>query len=291
MSQLLKRSLLVGLLALAPLALQGCDLVRVFFPSSEHESVPPELPAELASPAVLLFSKTNGFRHDEAIDAGLPAFEEIARKRGWGLFATENGAVHNSEQLARFDIIVWFQVSGDVLDDQQRSALQDWIGAGGSFFGIHGTGGDPSYSWEWHPGILVGAQFIGHPLGPQFQEATVQVEAPEHPVMRHLDDVWVRTDEWYSFAKSPRGPGVQVLATLDESSYSPRMKIFFMNRDLSMGADHPIIWTHCIGPGHVLYSALGHLSEAYTEPAHRTLLEEGIAWLIGARARDCIVPG
>ena len=57
MSQLLKRSLLVGLLALAPLALQGCDLVRVFFPSSEHESVPPELPAELASPAVLSYSR------------------------------------------------------------------------------------------------------------------------------------------------------------------------------------------------------------------------------------------
>ena len=131
MSQMLKRSLLVGLLALSPIALQGCDLLRVFFPSSEHESVPPELPTDLASPALLLFSKTNGFRHEEAIDAGLPALEEIARARGWGLFATENGAVHNSEQLARFDVIVWFQVSGDVLDDQQRSALQSWIESGG----------------------------------------------------------------------------------------------------------------------------------------------------------------
>jgi hypothetical protein len=291
MSQLLKRSLLVGLLALAPLALQGCDLVRVFFPSSEHESVPPELPAELMSPAVLVFSKTNGFRHDEAIDAGLPVLEEIARKRGWGLFVTENGAVHNSEQLARFDAIVWFQVSGDVLDDEQRIALQDWIRSGGSFFGIHGTGGDSSYSWDWHPETLVGAQFIGHPMGPQFQEATIRIEAPEHPVMRHLDQSWVRTEEWYSFEKSPRGPGVQVLATLDESSYSPRMKIFFMDRDLSMGADHPIIWTHCIGRGHSLYSALGHQSAAYSEPAHLTLLEEGIAWLIRARARDCAIPG
>jgi hypothetical protein len=81
-----------------------------------------------------------------------------------------------------------------------------------------------------------------------------------------------------------------VLATLDESSYSPRMKILFMNRNLAMGADHPIIWTHCIGRGHSLYSALGHLSEAYAEPEHRTLLEEGIAWLIEARAKDCVVP-
>ncbi len=290
MSQMVKRSLLVGLLVLAPFGLEGCDLVRVFIPSSEHESVPPALPAELASPALLVFSKTNGFRHDEAIDAGLPALEEIAHKRGWGLFATENGAVHNSQQLARFDIIVWLQVSGDVLDDDQRSALQDWILSGGSFFGIHGTGGDPNYAWDWHPTTLVGAQFIGHPMGPQFQEASIRVEAPEHPVMRHLDEIWVRTDEWYSFEKSPRGPGVQLLAALDESSYSPRMKIFFLDRDISMGEDHPIIWTHCIGRGHSLYSALGHQSAAYAEPAHRTFLEEGIAWLIRARARDCVAP-
>jgi type 1 glutamine amidotransferase len=206
------------------LFLSGCEVVRVFFPSSDHDEVAPELPASLSRPAVLVFSKTNGFRHGEAIEAGIPAFEAMAEKRGWSLFSTENGAVHNARDLARFDAVVWFNVSGDVLADDQRQALLDWVQAGGGFFGIHGTGGDPNYAWEAHPEVLVGAQFVGHPMGPQFQEATMRIEAPDHPAMQHLDETWTRTEEWYSFEKSPRGPDVQVLATVDESTYSHRSR-------------------------------------------------------------------
>ena len=31
---------------------------------------------------VLVFSKTNGYRHEEAIEAGVPALEAIAKRRG-----------------------------------------------------------------------------------------------------------------------------------------------------------------------------------------------------------------
>jgi type 1 glutamine amidotransferase len=281
-------TLFVSLLCIVFLA--GCDTLRVFFPSSDHDEISPTLPDGFGRPAVLVFSKTNGFRHAEAIDSGWPAFETIAKKRGWSLLTTENGAVHTPELLAHFDAVVWFNVSGDVLDDPQRQALIDWTEAGGGFFGIHGTGGDSSYKWEDHVKRLVGAQFIGHPMGPQFQEATIHVEAPNHPAMRHLDSTWVRTEEWYSFEKSPRGPGVEVLATLDESTYTPRMKIAVIDRDLRMGEDHPIIWTHCLGRGRALFSALGHQAEAYSEPAHLTFLEEGVAWVMATPASGCVVP-
>lgn len=278
---LVRRIALAGLAA-ALLALPGCgDLWRVLFPSSDHDEVAPTLPEDLAEPAVLVFSKTNGYRHDEAIAAGLPLFERLARERGWGYFATENGAVHAPEILERFDVLVWFQVSGNVLAEEQRAALRGWIEAGGAFFGIHGTGGDASYDWAWHPETLVGAQFVGHPMGPQFQEATIRIEAPEHPVMEGLPRVWTRVEEWYSFAESPRGEGVRVLANLDESTYSPRMKIAVIDRDLRMGEDHPIVWTHCIGRGRAIYSALGHQAAAYEEPAHVKLLENGLRWLMG----------
>ncbi len=278
--------MLVGVASLC-----GCDLVRVFFPSSDHDETPPVVPDDLARPSVLVFSKTNGFRHEEAIAAGIPALETIAKRRGWGFFATENGAIHTPSLLSRFDVIVWFNVSGDVLAEDQRSALLEWIEAGGGFLGTHGTGGDPRYEWSAHPERLVGAQFIGHPLGPQFQEATIRVEAPEHPAMRHLGPTWMRVDEWYSFEESPRGPDRQILATLDESTYSPRMKIAILDRDLGMGEDHPIIWTHCIGRGRVLYSALGHQPEAYAEPDHLVFLEESIAWLMSTPPSGCAIPG
>lgn len=269
----------------------GCDLQRVLFPSAEHDRIAPELDSSILRPSVLVFSKTNGFRHEDAILAGLPFFEEIALERGWTLVATENGAVHNPEQLEEFDVVVWFQVSGDVLDDTQRASLREWIEAGGSFFGIHGTGGDPFYDWAWQPETLIGAQFVGHPFNPQFQEAEIRIERPDHPAMRHLDATWTRVDEWYSFETSPRGPEVSVLATLDESTYSPKMDFIAIDRDLAMGPDHPIIWTRCIGRGRALYSALGHLAEAYAEPAHREFLEAAIDWLIRSRATPCTIPG
>jgi type 1 glutamine amidotransferase len=124
-------------------------------------------------------------------------------------------------------------------------------------------------------------------MGPQFQEATIRVEAPVHPALAHLEREWVRTEEWYSFAKSPRETGARILATLDESTYAPDFKLFFIDRDLRMGADHPIIWSQCIGRGRSLYSALGHQAEAYSEPEHLELLEEGVAWLLDDASNDC----
>ena len=101
---------------------------------------------------------------------------------------------------------------------------------------------------------------------------------------------WTRVEEWYSFAESPRGPGVEVLATVDESTYSPRMKIAVFDRDLRMGDDHPILWSHCIGRGRAIYSALGHRADAYREPAHLRFLEQAIDWVRSPPAEGCRIP-
>ena len=278
-----------GLLVLG-VTLAGCDDLRAIFPSSDHDRVAPGLPETLGRPAVLLFSKTNGFRHGEAIEVGRPALETLLGERGFDVFATENGAVHSPEHLSRFDVVVWFQVSGDVLDASQRAALLDHLEAGAGFVGVHGTGGDFDYAWPEHPGRLVRAQFIGHPMGPQFQEGTIRVEARTHPVMRGVPTEWTRTEEWYSFERSPRGEGVEVLATLDESTYSPRMKFLFMDRDITMGEDHPVVWAHCIGRGRAVYSALGHLPEAYAEEPHLALLGNAVEWAAKRPAGGCAIP-
>lgn len=265
----------------------ACSAWRAMNPGKRYDHEPPALPADLASPAILVFSKTAGFRHEEAIPAGTAALRELAAERGWGFFATEQGAVHNAEQLARFDAVVWLNVSGDVIDETQKQDFRAWLEAGGGWMGIHGSGGDSKYHWSWYVDHLVGAQFIGHPMGPQFQEARVVVEDAEHPATRHLGPDWVRTDEWYSFAASPRARGARVLLTLDESSYSPLLKFGWIERDLAMGEDHPIAWSHCIGKGRVLYSAIGHQASAYAEPAHRTFLAEAVAWSMGSDAGAC----
>jgi type 1 glutamine amidotransferase len=277
------------LAAAATLALAGCDALRVFFPSHEHETVPPELPAELTAPALLVFTKTNGFRHEEAIPVGVAKIEEIARRRGWSVFHTENGAVFGDAQLARFQATVWHQVSGDVLDESQRAALKHFLEGGGGWVGVHGAGGDRSYDWPWYVEELVGAQFIGHTMGPQFQTATWRTEDASHPASAKLPEEWQHEEEIYSFARSVRPlPGFRVLVSVDEASYSPREKILWMDRDLAMArGDHPMVWHHCVGRGRAFYSALGHQAKSYAEPELEALLEGAMAWALRLEGEGC----
>ena len=260
---------------------------RVMHPKLEYETQAVALPGNLGRPAVLLFTKTNGFRHDEGIPAGVALIESIAKERGWSVFHTESGAVFTPENLARFDVVVWHQVSGDVLNDLQKEALKRWIEAGGGWVGVHGTGGDRSYVWPWYRDVLIGAQFIGHPMGPQFQDAALRVEDRAHPATAQLPESFVHNEEWYSFDQSVRGKGYRVLATVDESSYSPLVKLFGSETDLHMGADHPVIWSHCVGRGRVIYSALGHQAKAYALPEMRHLLEGAIGWAARLAGEGC----
>ncbi len=280
----------VALAVLAYFAISlGPSLYRATVGLHRYETVPPELPAQLNETAILVFSKTNGFRDDPAVKASNQALSDIAARRAWSAVVTENGAVFNTEQLRRFKAVVWNNTSGDVLTLEQRAAFQAYIENGGGFVGIHGAGGDPKYAWQWYVTTLIGAQFIGHTLSPQFQQASIVIEDATHPATKGLESPWVRTDEWYSFEKDPRANGVHVLATLDEHTYSPVMAlpVVMKPRDIRMG-DHPIIWAHCVKNGRAFYSALGHSASTYSEQEHLKMLEGAIAWAAGLEGFTCV---
>ena len=260
---------------------------RATHPRTHYDREPVALPPDLAAPALLLFTKTNGFRHEEGIPAGVGLIESIAKQRGWSVFHTESGAAFTRENLARVSVAVWHQVSGDVLDDAQKAALRSWLEAGGGWVGIHGAGGDGEYAWGWYRDDLVGALFIGHPMGPQFQDAKLVIEDRAHPATRELPASFVHNEEWYSFDRSVRAKGYRVLASVDESTYSPRLRMLGMDRDLRMGDDHPVIWSHCVGRGRAFYSALGHQAKAYQTPELEKLLAGAIAWAARLEGDGC----
>lgn len=248
------------------------------FPSYDEQ--PPTL-EPLARPAVLVFSKTNGFIHREAIPAAQALLQHLGQAHGWTVYQTDNAAIHNAADLARFDAIVWNNVSGDVLLPAQREALQQYLAQGGGFVGLHATGGDPHYDWEWQPQSLIRAQFIGHPMWPQFQQATLRVQQPADAIVQHLNNHSDWVDEWYSFRAPPTG--VQVLLDIDEHSYQPEV----LGIDLRMGAQHPLVWKHCIGKGRVFYSALGHLAATYADPRYQQVLAQAITWAMHPNAKAC----
>lgn len=287
----MKRRSACSVLALLSLVwLPACSVWRVSHPSHSWESEPPALPANLDSPAILVFTKTNGYRHDDGIRAGVDALERIAARRGWGFAHTESSAAFTPAILARFAVTVWANTSGPVLGPEQQAAFRSWLEAGGGFVGIHGAGGDFSYEWKWYAEQVIGAQFIGHPLRPEFQDARVVTEDRTHPATRELPASWMHNEEWYSFRASPRMRGAHVLLRVDESTYSPLMRLpWFMGgtRQLAMGDDHPVTWTRCAGRGRVFYTALGHQAASYAETRFLKLLEGGIAWAARREGEGC----
>ncbi|MCH2172920.1 ThuA domain-containing protein [Myxococcota bacterium] len=282
MSRLRRVLLGIGVLVVVVVAagLVGLRMIgawNLVFTNRSHEVRPPELPQALGRPAFLVFTKTNGFRHKEAIVAGLERFEEIAQRRDWSLFATENGAVFQNSLLENFDAVVFHNASGDMLSSDQEAAFMRFLEDGGGWVGIHAAGDSSHEDWDWYVDNLIGGLFTAHTMGPQFQEARLVVEDADHPATRSLPDEWLHTEEWYSWDANPRDHGMRVLVSVDESTYSPWVRWLGNEVDLRMG-DHPIVWVGCVGRGRTLYSALGHQGAAYETPEYRALLEGALAW-------------
>ena len=277
---------LAAILALFALmvALNWNIVQRVFLGGLKvYETTPPALPAEIGRPAILVFSKTNGFRHEEAIPAAKALFAGVAKDKGWGYFQTENGAVFSPEILARFDAVVFNNTSGDVFTAAQRAAFQAFLEQGGGYVGLHAAGDNSHSAWDWYMKALIGATFTQHTMDPQFQQAKVAVEDKAHPATAGLPASWQRTEEWYSFDKSPRGGGANILITVDEKTYNP---VGMFGKDLAMG-DHPAAWSRCIGKGRVFYTIFGHRAEAFAEPETKALLANALGWATRQQGSQC----
>ena len=214
--------------------------------------------------SVLVFSKTAGFRH-RSIEDGVQAFREIGEEHGFSITHTEEDSAFAWPDLADYGAVVFLNTTGDVLNDEQQAAFEQYIQEGGGYVGVHAAS-DTEYDWAWY-GELVGAYFASHP---RVQEADIAVLDRAFPATAHLPERWTRTDEWYDYRANPRG-NVHVLATLVEESYEGG----------KMGDDHPIVWAHEYDGGRAFYTGLGHTSESYEEPLFREHLLQAILWTAG----------
>lgn len=223
---------------------------------------------------LLVFSKTNGYRH-EAIPDGLNALNALAKSEGWTIEATEDSTVFTVENLKRFDVVVFLLTAGDVLDENGQKALSDRVEEGGGLVTIHG-GTATENNWLWFVDA-VGAIFVGHP---PVQEGKLMIENFDHPATAFFPDAeWVIEDEWYSFDRNPRAD-VDVLISIDESSYDVDDNRWFEGANQRMG-DHPLVWSKSVGKGRVFQSALGHVPELYSDTLFVQHLRGGIWWASG----------
>ncbi|MEE9336163.1 MAG: ThuA domain-containing protein [Granulosicoccaceae bacterium] len=214
---------------------------------------------------VLLFSETRDFRH-ESTEVALVALEQLATSTGFQSDrANDSAGVFTDAYLANYDAVVWVMTSGDVLDDSEQAAFEQYIRSGGGYAGLHAAS-FTEYEWPWY-GSLVGAYFDTHPA---IQSATQIVEDTSHSSTAHLSSTWTRSDEWYDYRSNPRAE-VTVLLSLDESSYTGGI----------MGNDHPSAWYHDYDGGRSWYTGGGHTDESYSEPDFRAHLLGGLRYAAG----------
>ncbi|MBU2997607.1 ThuA domain-containing protein [Cellulophaga baltica] len=213
-------------------------------------------------PQVLVFTKTSGFNHG-SIETGIKTLKQLGIRNDFQIVSTDDASEFNTENLANYQLVLFLNTTGDVLNSEQQGAFETYIQSGGSFMGIH-SATDTEQGWPWY-GKLVGAYFVSHP---KEQRATIQVIDGSHMSTSHLSGTWSHFDEWYDFKDI--NPDIHVLLKLDESTYTGGKN----------GDDHPIAWYHEYDGGRAFYTGLGHTEASYDDLDFRKHLIGAINWCL-----------
>lgn len=262
----MKKLFRITLGVLTTLFFMGCATKISEVVTLNHPS--PNVTSNHLKPAlsqILVFTKTAGYRH-ESIEKGVETLRELGRRNNFRITQTEDSLQFNAANLKKYQLVIFLSTTMDVLDTQQQGAFENYIKNGGSFMGIH-SATDTEYEWPWY-GKLVGAYFESHPNDPNVREAKMQVVDKNHPATAHLQEVWIRKDEWYNYKNI--NPDLQVLIKLDETSYEGGTN----------GDNHPIAWYHTFDGGRAFYTGGGHTNESFDEPDFRKHLVGGIMWCL-----------
>lgn len=248
------------------------------FPVS-YETEKPTISFPPDHPAILVFSKTTGFRHGESIEASRPVLQEMARRNGWFIYETEEGGVFNPEQLSRFKAVIFNNSTGRVLSDEQQEALSQYVENGGSLLGIHGAG-DNSHHWPWYETYLLGTRFSHHTLDPHLQTTQVHTEAGvDSTLAGNLPSSWTHKDEWYVFYNQPKN--MKILSYINGDTILPNGNLpWSSDKNFGMGAYHPVAWYRTVGKGKTFYTSMGHSREVWQNTNFARLVENALQWQV-----------
>lgn len=216
---------------------------------------------------ILVFSKTAGYRHSSSIEAGKKYIIGLGQKYKFAVDTTENADAFTAENLKQYAAVIFLCTTGNVLNEQQQTAFQQFIRSGGGYVGLH-SAADTEYDWPWF-GELNGAYFKSHP---RQQEAIFHVTDTTHISTAHLPKVWKRFDELYNFKWI--GTDLHILITIDENSYTGG----------GNGENHPMAWYHPFDGGRGFYTALGHDNKSWEDPLYGQHVLGGIQYAMGVKA-------
>jgi type 1 glutamine amidotransferase len=219
---------------------------------------------------VLIFSKTEAFRHS-SISKGKDFFSDMGKKNHWEMTFSENSELFSDKSLANYDVIVFLNTTGNILNDNEQEALKGYLESGKGFVGIH-SAAYTEVDWKWYTNM------IGTSLDTHVKEINAELSArldTKHPALEGWNEKEVFFTEWYNF-KQPIGKHINILTTLNEDSY----------KGLKMNSSHPISWYHLYDGGKVFYTELGHSEATYDDLRFYNHIQGALQWVLGIKGID-----
>ncbi|KQB42860.1 putative secreted protein [Flavobacterium daejeonense] len=213
---------------------------------------------------VLLITETSAWYH-ESIEAGVIAINELAATHNFEVNRQQKAIRISKTILKSYDAIIFLSTTGDIFDDREKIAIQEFIQSGKGFVGIHAAA-DTEYKWEWYT-KLVGRMFLRHP---RQQTAKLKILNHDFPGLESFPDTILWTDEWYEFGPETVS-GLQYLMAVDAKTYE--RSAIMKDKDEKENSDslplkgtknlYPISWYHQFDGGRAFYTALGHIDNIY----------------------------
>lgn len=252
----------------------------------------PEKPRKL-----LVFSKTNGFRHT-SIATGKVALAELGRKTGaFEAVITEELAPFEADNLKNYDAVLFLSTTLNVFSpprnelqkmsaaEKQTAAetearlkenLMRFIKSGGGFVGIHAAT-DCCYEWPEY-GKMINGFFDGHPwTADTMVSVKVEPGQEKHPLVAMFEGRNVEfPEEIYQFKDPYDSKAVHMLLRLDTEKTDMTRK-GIKRKDNDFG----IAWARHWDKGRVFYCSLGHNHDMYWHPKVVRHYLAGIQWALG----------
>lgn len=218
----------------------------------------------------LLITETSGWHHGSIV-AAVPAMEGLAKRHDFNLDIQQEGEALTTESLQPYDVIVMVNTTGDIFNEEEQAAFEQFIQSGKGFVGVHATA-DTEYDWPWFT-QLVGRMFVIHPA---VQTAMLDVVQPGFLGLERWPARLMWTDEWYQYTEE-KVDGLQYLITVDEETFKPEADWGRVSGE-GMGDFHPISWYHEFDGGRSFYTGLGHLPGVFSEKLFLEHVYGGIYW-------------
>jgi uncharacterized protein len=218
---------------------------------------------------MLVYSRTTGFRHD-SIPQGKTMLQQIASEQDFEITETETNELITLEGLSQFEIVFFMNSTGDIFNDTEQTAFQEWMETrNGAMAGVH-SATDTEQGWAFYKEVT-GQYYDGHVNANTPGAIQMEADMLQFPALIGVPNPWQRNEEWYRFN------------SFQEWSSKEGFKILGRKQ----ADNQPIMWIREFDGWRSFYTAIGHDAAVFRDPVVKQHLTGGIMWAV---RRDQLLP-